>query len=115
MDRNGIPAHSILPITWPHLVPACPRCEHCGGALEHQDGDPYCPDCTSFTLTEPPTTPTWFNATTTDGTYIHGDRDLETLIAWIRDMVAPEDDVVLTAGPRVMAVVCGDGCVVRVR
>jgi hypothetical protein len=27
-----------------------PRCGHCGGRLEHFDGDAYCPDCTTYTV-----------------------------------------------------------------
>jgi hypothetical protein len=27
-----------------------PRCRHCGEQLEHFEGEPYCPDCTSYTV-----------------------------------------------------------------
>jgi uncharacterized Zn finger protein (UPF0148 family) len=28
------------------------HCEHCGGRLESYDGEPYCPDCTSYGLAQ---------------------------------------------------------------
>jgi hypothetical protein len=31
-----------------------PRCDRCGGALECFEGHAYCPDCTAYTLAQPP-------------------------------------------------------------
>jgi hypothetical protein len=37
-----------------NAMKTCPditaRCCHCGGRLEHFEGDAYCPDCTTYTL-----------------------------------------------------------------
>lgn len=29
-----------------------PRCGHCGGRLEHFDGESYCPACVRYTLAD---------------------------------------------------------------
>jgi hypothetical protein len=34
--------------------PLTQRCPHCGGALFVHEGEALCPDCTSYTLAEPP-------------------------------------------------------------
>jgi hypothetical protein len=34
----------------PHATPVL-RCGQCGGPLERFDGDAYCPDCSTYTVT----------------------------------------------------------------
>jgi hypothetical protein len=82
--------------------------------LECFEGEPYCPACTRYAPAPEPA-PVWFNASTTGGQFVHGDRDLEVLIAWVRDVVCDQDDVIISAGPRVVAIVCSEGRVVRIR
>jgi hypothetical protein len=66
---------------------------------------------------EAPPAPSWYDARTSDGHYIHGGRDPGELVAWVRDLVGPTDDVVFTTADNlVVAVLRGDtGAVVRVR
>jgi hypothetical protein len=118
MRRNGTPA--ILPLRPTRTLPVRPRCHRCAGRLYHCQGETYCPACTGFTLAtaepaEPPAAPTWYEARTVDGSHVHTGPDLDALIAWVRDVVAAEDDVIISAGPRVVAIVQGDGGVVQVR
>jgi hypothetical protein len=95
-----------------------PRCPRCAGRLRRCQGELFCPDCTSYTIPpEPPPAPAWYDARTSDGAYVHGGTDLGQLAAWVRDIVSPTDDIVLTTPQGlVVAVLRGDtGAVVRVR
>jgi hypothetical protein len=42
---------STIPVL---TVPHKPRCNHCGGVLEHFEGESYCPSCLSFGLASQP-------------------------------------------------------------
>jgi hypothetical protein len=95
-----------------------PRCPRCAGRLHRCRGELFCADCTAFTITpEPPPGPTWYDARTTDGHYVHGGTDLGALAEWVLGVLDPPDDVLLTTpAGQVVAVVQGDtGAVVRVR
>jgi hypothetical protein len=54
----------------------------------------------------------WFNAVTPEGVYVHGARGLDELAEWVRGVMGPADDVVITCGARVAAVVLADGPVI---
>jgi hypothetical protein len=102
--------------TAPTVLPF-PRCGRCAGRLEHLDGESYCPDCVTFTTAAELPPASWFDARTSDGNYVHGGRDLGELVAWVRDVVSADDDLVLvTPACQVVAVPRGDsGQLVRVR
>jgi hypothetical protein len=114
------------------------RCPRCAGPLERFDGDgdheTYCPDCVSWApvpeapprpaVKPDPTAPagiphTWYNAVTAGGSYVESDQDAERLIRICRDeIMGPdcEEDLYITLGPRIVAVIRGDtGAVVRLR
>jgi hypothetical protein len=87
--------------------------------LEHFQGELYCPDCVSFTIpAEPPPGAVRYTASTTGGSYVHEGGNLEALLEWCRGLLGPgepPDDIVVSAGPFVYAVLRGDGRTVRVR
>jgi hypothetical protein len=92
------------------------RCDRCGGPLARCEDESYCPDCVSFELAaEPAPAPGWFVAATTGGHYVNEGPDLEALLNWCRGVIEPGDDVVVSAGSLVYAVLRGDGLTVRVR
>jgi hypothetical protein len=95
-----------------------PRCPRCAGRLCRCRGELYCADCLRFTLPPVPAPgPTWYDARTVDGHYVHGGTDLGALAAWVLGVLDATDDVLLTTpAGKVVAVVLGDtGAVVRVR
>jgi hypothetical protein len=96
-----------------------PRCPRCAGRLHRCHGELFCPDCTSYTIPPTPATaPAWYTAATTGGHHVHEGADLGRLLDWLRGLLGPgepEDDIVVSAGPLVYAVLTGDGRTVRVR
>jgi hypothetical protein len=98
--------------------PFVSRCHRCGEPLAHFDGERYCPSCLSYApAPEPPPEappagpPPCHVAATASGTFVDANRDLAELLRVVREDVMgtfpADEDVIVTANNRVVALVLG--------